>query len=89
MQMPVMDGFTASRHIRDLEDGFTASRHIRDLEDESNTREACIIIALTADASTKVFRDCLDAGMDGVLTKPMQAASLVKLFFKLREKRKD
>jgi CheY-like chemotaxis protein len=70
--MPVMDGFKASRHIRDL-------------EGESGTGDAYIIIALTADATTEASRACLDAGMDGVLTKPMQAASLVDLFFKLRE----
>jgi CheY-like chemotaxis protein len=70
--MPVMDGFTASRHIRDLEGEFSAGA-------------AYVIIALTADATTEASRACLEAGMDGVLTKPMQAASLVELFFKLRE----
>jgi CheY-like chemotaxis protein len=54
VQMPVMDGFTASGHRRDLDAGDS---------------DACVIIALTADATTEGLRACLDSGMDGILRR--------------------
>ncbi|GAQ92149.1 Signal transduction histidine kinase [Klebsormidium nitens] len=69
-QMPVMDGYTASRQIRSEE-----------LESPQKRRVA--IIALTADGSKDAERLCLDAGMDGVLTKPVKVDSLAELVNKL------
>ena len=56
LQMPVMDGLTATREIRRRE------------SPGSHTR----IIALTASAMTGQLERCIDAGMDGVLTKPLE-----------------
>jgi CheY-like chemotaxis protein len=55
IQMPVMDGYTATRHIRGSEcvDAHTP------------------IVALTANAMTGQLERCLSAGMDGLLTKPI------------------
>jgi two-component system sensor histidine kinase/response regulator len=55
IQMPVMDGYTATRQIRQQE---------------------CVgrrtpIVALTANAMTGQLERCLEAGMDGLLTKPI------------------
>jgi len=60
VQMPVMDGYTATRQIRDLEGG----------------RSRTPIVALTANAMTGQLERCLQCGMDGLLTKPLEPARL-------------
>jgi two-component system sensor histidine kinase/response regulator len=60
MQMPVMDGLTATREIRKLERG---GRHTP-------------IVALTANVLAGQLERCLDAGMDDFLTKPLDVARL-------------
>jgi CheY-like chemotaxis protein/HPt (histidine-containing phosphotransfer) domain-containing protein len=60
MQMPVMDGLEATRRIRAQERG--GSR--------------VPIVALTADAMVGTLEQCLDAGMDGYLTKPLELSRL-------------
>ena len=61
LKMPEMDGMTAAQQIREREG---ACNH-----------KACII-ALTAHALPKVRDECLAAGMDGFLTKPMRIGEL-------------
>jgi len=61
LQMPGMDGIAATRRIRELELG-------------SGLRTP--IVALTANAMTGQLERCLEAGMDGFLTKPIEAARL-------------
>jgi PAS domain S-box-containing protein len=63
-QMPVMDGFEATRRIRNGEAG------------EHN----CLlpVIAMTAHAFTQDKDHCLAAGMDDYLTKPVQSAVLAR-----------
>jgi CheY-like chemotaxis protein/HPt (histidine-containing phosphotransfer) domain-containing protein len=60
LQMPVMDGYTATQHIRNLERG----------------KPRTPIVALTASAMTGQLERCLDAGMDGLLTKPLDIEHL-------------
>jgi PAS domain S-box-containing protein len=61
-QMPVMDGYEATRAIRAL---------------EKQTRQPKIpIIALTADAMKGVDQQCVEAGMDAYLSKPIDRAQL-------------
>lgn len=60
LQMPVMDGFEATRRIRDCE----------------GWRPRTPIIALTANAMSGQMERCLAAGMDGFLTKPLQVERL-------------
>ncbi len=59
-QMPVLDGFDATREIRRLESG----------------RSRIPIIALTAHALTGAEQACIDAGMDDFLSKPIDRNKL-------------
>jgi signal transduction histidine kinase/HPt (histidine-containing phosphotransfer) domain-containing protein/ActR/RegA family two-component response regulator len=61
-QMPIMDGLTATRRIREIE----AKRQL--------ARVA--IVAVTANAFAEDRHACLDAGMDGYLSKPFNGNQL-------------
>src|SRR5881275_1320192 len=63
-EMPIMDGFDATRRIRDIE------RVMRGLRDEEYSRPRTPIVALTAHALAEVRERCLEAGMDDFLIKP-------------------
>jgi len=64
VQMPVMDGFAATAAIRAQEDG---------------SEERLRIIGVTAHAMEGDKQRCLDAGMDGYLSKPFVAKNLFAL----------
>jgi two-component system sensor histidine kinase/response regulator len=55
LQMPIMDGLTATRRIREIERG----------------QRETPIVALTANAMSGQLERCLEAGMNGFLTKPI------------------
>jgi two-component system sensor histidine kinase/response regulator len=63
-QMPVMDGFTATRRIREME----LSRGSKRLP----------IIALTANVMSEDREKCLAAGMDAHLGKPIEPAQVIE-----------
>jgi PAS domain S-box-containing protein len=63
VQMPVMDGYTATRAIR--------------LWEEEQGRERTPIVALTAYALKEDIQKSLDAGCDGHVTKPLKKATFL------------
>jgi PAS domain S-box-containing protein len=62
VQMPVMDGLTATRRIRDL---------------PLPAAKTTPIVAMTANVLPEQIVRCLDAGMDGHLGKPMNPGELL------------
>nr|WP_298717180.1 response regulator [uncultured Steroidobacter sp.] len=62
LQMPVMDGLTATLRIRERETG----------DGRPNTP----IVALTANAMASQLERCMEAGMDAFLTKPLEIPRL-------------
>ncbi len=63
-RMPVMDGPTASREIREIE--------------AKTARSSIPIVALTASPSDEDRRECYQAGMDGLLMKPFTLEQLLQ-----------
>ena len=63
-QMPVMDGFTATRRIRETERATGKAKRMP-------------IIALTANVMSEDRENCIAAGMDAHLGKPIEPAQLV------------
>jgi PAS domain S-box-containing protein len=64
MQMPVMDGLTATRAIRELE--------------QSQGRARTPLIMLSANAMAKHVQDAADAGADAHLAKPITPGALMQ-----------
>jgi CheY-like chemotaxis protein len=62
--MPVMDGLEAARKIREYERAARVSL-------------PTALIALTADTTPENFAACRAAGMDDILTKPLDFAVLI------------
>ncbi|HET6599813.1 MAG TPA: ATP-binding protein [Burkholderiaceae bacterium] len=62
-QMPVMDGYTATRRWRENEEAAGGNRHLP-------------IVAMTANAMAGDRQKCLDAGMDDYLPKPVTRSEL-------------
>ena len=74
IHMPIMDGYTATRAIRNLD------------RDDAKT---VLIIAMTADAFSDDIQKCLDAGMDGHLTKPVDPKQLFMMLKEQLRKKSD
>ena len=68
VQMPVMDGYTATRKIRALDDP---------------ARAKIPILAMTANAFDEDRRNALESGMNGFLSKPIVIGDLVQELHKI------
>jgi PAS domain S-box-containing protein len=92
MQMPVMDGLTATRLIRKYEQGEVDDR--TELQPFSAQLQQRLknghihIIAVTANAMEEDRQHCLEAGMDDYLSKPYRKASLLNVLHNFAGKSK-
>ena len=69
VHMPIMDGISATKIIRKGHKEF----------------DEIPIIAMTADAFKKDINNCLEAGMDAHLAKPINVKVLLDLLYNLTE----
>ena len=72
VQMPEMNGLDATRTIRRLESPWAAS---------------IPIIAMTADAFSENVAECLNAGMDGHIAKPVDIKLVIKEIRRIKERK--
>ena len=70
IQMPEMNGLDATRAIRKLEDPWASS---------------IPIIAMTADAFSENVTECLEAGMNGHIAKPVDIKLVIKEIRRIRD----
>ena len=73
IQMPEMNGLDATRAIRKLSDPWASS---------------IPIIAMTADAFSENITECLEAGMNGHIAKPIDIKIVLKEIRRIKEKSK-
>ena len=74
IQMPEMNGLEATRLIRKLENPYAAG---------------IPIIAMTADAFSENVAECLEAGMNGHIAKPIDINNVIKELKKIRQAKPD
>ena len=72
IQMPEMNGLDATRTIRKLENKWASS---------------IPIIAMTADVFSENIMECMDAGMNGHIAKPIDVKLVIKEIRRIREGR--
>ena len=73
VQMPEMNGLDATRAIRNLKDSWVSS---------------IPIVAMTADAFSENVTECLNAGMNGHIAKPVDIKLVIKEIRRIKEERK-
>ena len=74
LQMPEMDGFAATRAIR---------------ENEKNTGVHMPVIAMTAHAMKGDREQCLQAGMDEYISKPVDSSGLLQVIARVMRNKQD
>ena len=70
IQMPEMNGLDATRAIRKLENSWASS---------------IPIVAMTADAFSENIMECMDAGMNGHIAKPIDVKLVIKEIRRIKE----
>ncbi|CAD6578204.1 MAG: hypothetical protein ASARMPRED_008641 [Alectoria sarmentosa] len=75
ISMPVMNGFEATRAIRDIEEARSHNRR----DDEGNRPSPALIIALTGLASSRDQSEAFTSGVDLFMTKPVSFKEVGRL----------
>jgi CheY-like chemotaxis protein len=75
IQMPIMDGSEATSQIREME---------RQHAELGGLAEHVPIVAMTAHAMSGYREECLRAGMDGYITKPIVLSTLIDTLEQVR-----
>jgi CheY-like chemotaxis protein len=70
IQMPIMNGLDATRAIRKLDD---------------ESKKNIPIIAMTSDAFSENITECLNAGMNGHIAKPIDIDIVLKEIRRIKE----
>ena len=73
IQMPIMNGLDATREIRKLDDPWASN---------------IPIIAMTSDAFSENVTECLNAGMNGHIAKPVDIKLVIKEIRRIKEESK-
>ncbi|MBP7497564.1 MAG: response regulator [Bacteroidales bacterium] len=73
VQLPIMDGIEATRKIRQIE--------------KDNNKVKSVIIAMTANCMRDVIDQCLEAGMDTYIKKPVKPVELEKQLREILKKK--
>ena len=85
VNMPVMNGFEATRRIRNYELGITNKAQT----DDSSSSFVIPIIAMTANAMQGDRELCLEAGMNDYIIKPVSPQALAEMLDKWLPKNND
>ena len=85
VKMPVMDGFEATKRIRNYELGITNKAQT----DDSSSSFVIPIIAMTANAMQGDRELCLEAGMNDYIIKPVSPQALAEMLDKWLPKNND
>lgn len=86
ISMPIMDGFEATRQIRNFE---MAAAIQSDGMDPLQTVSRARIVAATTHSSDQDYQEGRDAGMDDWLLKPIRPSVLVKDILEFRNMRQS